>query len=355
MKSLAVCLEAPDSNNDKIKEAWEYVKDRKALKFTDEAPSIEHDAPKKSEVGDMPMTPYTEVPGRRDRRMSSWVVDVIHDWHGEIDKSTSGRLATAGLYSQLQEPLSPKTDWGVAYTMQLAASETAPGTCTIVKHFMFSERQYLASVHQHLIRGQMCLLNWWPANIAGTKKIFQKLLEDLGGFQVLYREWPSSEVTQPKRDPVRIQEGYEFIRRHGPVSNNVGQFVEWTDVHVNDPNSKIFGWPEGKVKEFLNARARGKQTAKTLEKCFTTYKSFHPWFLDRILKGMIMDHEEHGILWVGITQCGKSLAAKTHGFQVSKHHIDKHEKVDVVPSIMIIINIILCFSGLIIFYGHTTI
>ena len=112
MKSLAVCLEAPDSNNDKIKEAWEYVKDMKALKFTDEAPSIEHDAPKKSEVGDMPMTPYTEVPGRRDRRMSSWVVDVIHDWHGEIDKSTSGRLATAGLYSQLQEPLSPKTDWG---------------------------------------------------------------------------------------------------------------------------------------------------------------------------------------------------------------------------------------------------
>ena len=55
------------------------------------------------------------------------------------------------------------------------------------------------------------------------------------------------------------EEGYKFIRGHGPRSNNKNQFMEWTDEQVHLPGGKIEGWNEGKVKEALNNYYRGFQ------------------------------------------------------------------------------------------------
>ena len=102
--------------------------------------------------------------------------------------------------------------------------------------------------------------------------------------------------------------GYEFIEKSGPNSNNKGQFIKWTDEQVNDPENIIFGWMEGKVKEYLRALMMGKQTAKTLDFWPITLRNVKPWVLEEVSTKLIGTLRFFGIWWIGETQTGKSQA-----------------------------------------------
>ena len=122
--------------------------------------------------------------------------------------------------------------------------------------------------------------HWVNSNPIGTMKVLQSILERMGGVQVNFAKWPKKEKTQKDepKDVAKIREGYAFIRIKGPKSNNANQFQEWADVEVSTPDSPIFGWPEGKVKEALNNLLRGRSTAKTLDFNAFSYKDMEPWF-----------------------------------------------------------------------------
>ena len=93
-----------------------------------------------------------------------------------------------GNYQNLPRPFGPSSSWQVAYTMQLAIVP-AGDKWHIIKHVMFDELQKLVKVEAELARGSVYCHSWWPHNPWSTKKIFQKLFEGLGGFQVRYGKW----------------------------------------------------------------------------------------------------------------------------------------------------------------------
>eukprot|EP00959_Pyramimonas_sp_CCMP1952_P404910 8486262-Pyramimonas_sp.AAC.1 len=136
---------------------------------------------------------------------------------------------------------------------------------------MFEEQQKLVKVEAELACGSVCCVSWWPRNPYCSKKISQKIFDDLGGFQVRYGKWLDD--NEPKIvDFGKISAGYAFMRKMRPSSNNEGQFAEWVDAWTKKPEGPILDWPESKCRSFLECCARGASTAKTIDFNFTTYK-----------------------------------------------------------------------------------
>eukprot|EP00959_Pyramimonas_sp_CCMP1952_P326013 6824108-Pyramimonas_sp.AAC.1 len=88
-----------------------------------------------------------------------------------------------GNYTNLPYPLGQSRSWEVPYTMQLAVVP-AGDKWHVIQHIMFEEQQKLAKVEAELACGSVCCVSWWSHNPHCSKKIFQKIFEDLGGFQV---------------------------------------------------------------------------------------------------------------------------------------------------------------------------
>ena len=107
--------------------------------------------------------------------------------------------------------------------------------------------------------------------------------------------------------------GYTFICRFGPKTNALNQFVEWTDEQVHSPESPIHGWLEARVKESLANYAKGKSSAKTLERWPVTLQLLYPQILDIIVIPMLATHDLHGFGWMGKSRSGKSTLSKTLG------------------------------------------
>ena len=83
------------------------------------------------------------------------------------------------------------------------------------------------------------------------------MLDRMGGMQIrMWNVLPNSEKKTTLHQAAREQ-GYKFIRDHGPRSNNSNQFMEWNDERVHLPGGKLEGWQEGKVKEAFNTCFRG--------------------------------------------------------------------------------------------------
>ena len=335
MKTLAMSMGRAGAKADILADTHQQTHSLKP-KWTDQTPSIKFNAPVITEMGDMPIEPYAPTPSTEKFASAKWVIDCIMDWtgnfsdfarnaikqqsdtkHGNSDWSSQwdGKLddevkraiachMEAGKYDDLPEPLSPKQQWEIPYTMQLAIVP-ADDKFHVVKHFMFENKQILRHVQNRLARGVLYLPCWWQHNPHATKKIFQRIWENLGGFQVRYCVWPGDTDADLPFEPEKIAAGYAFMRRMGPTGNSDGQFHEWVDTWTNAPDSKIFWWPEGKCKSFLADRARGQSTARTVDFNFTTYKDMKPWFLDLVLKSKVGTHKEHGILWIGVSETGE--------------------------------------------------
>ena len=71
------------------------------------------------------------------------------------------------------------------------------------------------------------------------------MLDRIGGIQVrLWSIGPKFEKMAP--DANARQAGYQYIRDHGPRSNNRIQFMEWTDDQIHTPGGPLEGWPGAK-------------------------------------------------------------------------------------------------------------
>ena len=359
MKTLAVSQGQPGATDVIIEETFKKVDGLKA-RFIDKDPVVKLEAPVVNELGDLPVSQFQEI----KKETGKWAVDIVHEWNGSFDSAArtvikdlaksygkadwfttwdgqyneddvlKGLIAgemVKGRYNALPNPFKPKGILDTPYTMELAVSPVSSGKWHITKVFIFEDRTKMRAVDENLKQGILCGLSWWSANTFAAKKIFQKLFEGLGGFQVRYCLWPGEDHEPVDLD--KIAAGYAFMRSRGPISNNKGEFHEWVDTFTKKEGSPIHGWLEGKCKSFLADCAKGKSTARTIDFNFTTYKDFKPWFLDLVLKDKIASHKEHGILWAGVSECGKSLGSKTHGFMISHHWIDTDGRVDLIASI----------------------
>ena len=62
------------------------------------------------------------------------------------------------------------------------------------------------------------------------------------------------------------------------------------------PDSLIFGWEEGRVKEVLNNKLKSAAGAKTLTNCPLSLRALHPEILDKIATPILADHKQAYVL-----------------------------------------------------------
>ena len=270
----------------------------------------------------------------------AWAIDVIHDYKGDLSKAEITPHMKTGEYTKLPDPLSPLTSATLGgFSMSLAMYEhPAPSEWIIVKVYQFSRRIAPGLIKEHLARGELLMIDYGTtANKMTGLYVFHHMFERIGGIQYRYWSWP--ELTTPgskkAKDLSKLEEGYAFLRGpKAPVSNNKGEFIEFADVQSNDPQSKVYGWAEGKIVNFLSTLQRGKQTARAIEYWPFTYRDLEPWFMQFAFRDVIGDHKEFGTFWGGKTLGGKSQGSKTHAFQVSAYQIDKHDMADMIAKIV---------------------
>jgi hypothetical protein len=265
------------------------------------------------------------------------LIDVVHDFNGPVDVLAMMELVKASRYKDLPPPFGPNSEFDAPYTMQLNINKQENNKWLIVKWFLFDEKQTAAKVLEKLIYGEPFEPAWCGvAYVHHVKKVLHYLFERLVGTNILYLAWASEQQQTKKQgvNPTSRQLGYAFIQKRGPKANNMNQFVEWTDEQVNDPNSPIYEWQEGRVKESLSNYAKGTVGAKTLTQWAVSMRKFHPHFLNRLIIPMCKTHDIHSVLWVGKSRAGKSTASKTMCFCISAYQIDHHARPDLSPSVV---------------------
>ena len=244
-------------------------------------------------------------------------------------------------YAQLPHPFCLCKEPTVPYTMQIiilpasppANSDPSADYVHIVKHVYLHRNKVPSKDCVAMCHGTPMRFEWGNNTRLGLAGL-NYMLDRMGGRQL--RHW----VIKPKfekkltLDQQQRSDGYAFIRDCGPRSNNKNQFMEWTDEQIHTPGGKLENWPEGKVKEALHNYMKGRQNAKTLEFWPFTFKSFVPWFLDKVLLKMLPTMRQNAITWLGRTRTGKSVSSKTILFMQSKFEIDSAARSDLVPSIV---------------------
>ena len=248
-------------------------------------------------------------------------------------------LCAQAKYRELPEPFRLKAEPKVPYSMQIVIvpSYLPPDKeqeyVDIFKHIYLHRNKVSSADCVAFCHGVPVCFDWGKHSRVALAGL-NNMLDRTGGMQI--RLWTLAPKFEKKHtlDQSAREAGYRFIREHGPRSNNMNQFMEWTDEQVHCPGGPLEGWQEGKVKEALHNYYRGRQNAKTIQYWPLTLKSFVAWFLDEILVKMLPTMRQHAITWIGRTRVGKSLGSKTILFAQSKFEITQADREDLVPSIV---------------------
>ena len=320
-------MEEPGANSSQILEAWKEVEGFKL----ESKPTAKQIGPAKASI-----VSYKDFLIRSescDRKSLKTYLEIQCGVSGEgVDWKGISAAMQDGRYKDLPSPFGPRTNFEVAYTLQLAIVPTTQGVAfldatsfDIIKHYSFNETHATPLLKEKVKQeaGLMFEFQRIP-DWLGMERVFQYLFERVGGMIYSYKLWPMEVQGKTKSmKPGARRAGWAFIRDKGPRSNNMKQFMEWADEWCNErDDSPIFGWCEGKVTHALGNYAKGRANAKPIDYCPITLLSFKPWFLNEVLRSMLGSLRQHALNWVGATRIGKSHGNKTVAYTASGVEID---------------------------------
>jgi len=307
---------------------------------------IEEDSPDKVDVHELNIHPLSVVTGTR-------LLDFICDYDGELCVNHVVQTMKNNAYNLLPGPFREKAPVEIGYWLSINIHKQPNGKYRILKWYLFTDkpdRKGFEKLTNALVHGQAFQPHWvGSAYTLHVKKVLLYLFERLVGTSVIYLNWAgegdeSDEPAPTTNAPVssndapydkeKRKQGWAYIRRYRPLANNENQFQEWTDEHINDPESPIYCWNKSEVKEALHNYAKGSSGARTLTKFPVSLKKLHPQVLNKIAVPMLSTHNVHGILWVGKSRVGKSTCSKSSGLAVSGHQIATGHREDLIPSIL---------------------
>ena len=289
-------------------------------------------------IGDLPLRNMDSM-GHKVEQYADVIVNHKLNVTQDFLDNTLYRLCAQEKYSELPPPFNMKEEPKVPYSMQIvilpAADPPNPDEkfVDIFKHIYLHKNKVFSKDCMNSCHGHPFRFDWGQQVRLGLSA-FNYMLDRMGEMQL--RLWIIKPKFEKKMtiDQQARENGYRFIRDHGPRSNNRNQFMEWTDEQVHQPGGPLEGWNEGKVTTALLNYYKGRQNAKTIEYWPFTLKSFVPWFLDDILVHMLPSMRQHSITWIGRTRVGKSLGSKTVLFAQSRFEIEQAGRTDLVPGIV---------------------
>ncbi|CAK0827713.1 unnamed protein product [Prorocentrum cordatum] len=249
-------------------------------------------------------------------------VGVLTDWkdaHGQPCRLDVVKdLATKSNFSGLPPPFNLKSQPGGPYVMQIFVLGTGDGKVHMFKDVGLKGQFLKMANCEPMCHGTGAVYQYGNQYRAGRNAICY-LLEKLGGLQIRFSTLtatakPAKRATEWDKK----QDGYRYIEKKGPKSNNRSQFMEFADKdsraeeHGDQrPAVKIYGWEESRVVQALRNHASGRINAKRLSVWVLTLKDFEPWFINEVLVKILPTLRRNGVLWIGKTRVGKSTASKT--------------------------------------------
>ena len=326
MKSLKAHLELEGADSGKIKDVYERVRGNDVVPMyrTATHPEIfQDDPPALYKVHDLPL-----MPSEGSKKMKH-AIAVVLGYQGEINVDAVRDAMLVNDYNGLPEPLRPKTDWEALYTMQLALVPVPHGEGTdIVKYYAFSVPQSVTDIQNRLVLDHEVLyaVSWGKGGDVKTPwKVFVYMMDRLGGTHFRYHLPPQEKGDKEKKkclpqDVIVAQ--YQFIKDNAPRGNFDCEQMMWIDFQLNDPQSPIHSWKEGKIKEVLShIKDQSIQASKV---------TYFPIFIfdageegiERA-KRLVPTFKSHSCLMVGEAGEGKTPYLETMAFAMGDYYADK--------------------------------
>ena len=139
-------------------------------------------------------------------------------------------------------------------------TKPSDGGLDIVKLVQFTNRCYVPLI-KAACRGEAYGLSKIPGQAI---RLLQSAVHYIGSRMggIVISNQTLDVPNKPVKNVIDIQAGFEYIRSNGPVGSDQNQNVEWTELERNRPESPIFGWQVGLVKESLANLTRAAQLSR---------------------------------------------------------------------------------------------
>ena len=188
--------------------------------------------------------------------------------------------------------------------------EDNPGAHTVIKMVHFPGRVHRSQL-QNAIRSDLCIGDMTKVpSLNRFHSIMQLLFRDLGGHQIVTKEVvvkPGGRSNKKLKTNEEHDAGFAFIRENGPRSNNRNQFVEWTEKHISTPESPIYQWDRGLVKESLRNYAAGDVVAPEVTSYPLTLADFKPWITRDFVVPCLSECTQKGVVLHGLSELVRRL------------------------------------------------
>ena len=126
---------------------------------------------------------------------------------------------------------------------------------------------------------------------------------------------------------------------NGLQENNDGQFIEFAETEVNNPEGPLHKWDKGTIKEFLRKLSEKGSQSRTITDWYLTLKSFTPWSLDHIIIPVLKYCISHSLIQIGLSEVGKSPVQYTTCHLLSAFWVLQEGSAGMVPSFQIANNL----------------
>ena len=160
-------------------------------------------------------------------------------------------------------------------------------------------------------------------NFRDGSKAFHLMLLKLGGWQARYHHLVPAGAPKASKDREACNNGFRFIAEAAKRlrSNAHNEQTEFAEIETNDPDSVLFGWSAGLVKESLRNHAKGANLARVIQYYPLTLADIVGWLFDLIVLRVLALMETHGIIWLGTAGRGKTAVMSILSMLWSLLHI----------------------------------
>eukprot|EP00438_Fugacium_kawagutii_P031959 Skav201900 [mRNA] locus=scaffold550:1007870:1009721:+ [translate_table: standard] len=243
-----------------------------------------------------------------------------------------GKLARKE-FDELPEPLALKASLHKLVQLQVikvdALQEGNPNH--FIKMFTFEDKALVPMI-KSACQGKLMQLDYGNRFKQGLA-IFYQMLQNIHGWGILnYQLQLPMKNAASSKSQSSLQQGFDYIRLHGPRSSCNNRQTEWTEIEIHREDSPIYGWTAGLVEKSLKGYASANLFAEPVTNFFLTLHDLRPWFLHDVIIPLLPSLKDKSLVFMGLAEKGKTPAAQAIAMGMSEYWLLADNIENPVPS-----------------------
>jgi len=270
--------------------------------------------PPATKVADLPLNPYNNETGKRNT-----IVDIVEAPRDSFRILDVRGFMLQGMYLNLPGLLAPKGPVATPYKMELLIvdKDSDVNNVILVKHFKFDEK-VPPEVFTAVCQGMVNIVDW-GTNTKGGPMALAFMFDAIGGVQ--FRNWTfDNQLVEKSMSKEQIDKGIDFILAEAPRTNADLKQTRWLMHQLADPDSPIYSWSKGDVKECMSQIKDSSVTATKQTYLPICWMDLSPWF-SAILLPLLPTLKRKSIIFLGQPGIGKSPAMQVLLMALSRYWI----------------------------------